>query len=297
MILVPEGLGKIVDAIKLPDSENGILRGNIIIFSMTKATTYAEDEFMGLTRNSGFSWEPGRYACMLIVAIFFNMARTGFNLKRNKGLWILLAGLLTTQSTTGFISLLIILIHLLFNKNIKYALAYLVLLIPLSIAIYNLPFVGEKINKLIDTDSTMEKVDQDLEIDEDRNYVPQRFDGLAFEFLNILNDPIFGYGNDVENSYVKNNISAALVLSNGVLKVLARFGLIVGAIFYLLLYKSSRLISKFYGIKGGIFFMLLYISISISYDFILVPFFLAATLICQFVTIGSSVNENYQMQF
>jgi hypothetical protein len=143
----------------------------------------------------------------------------------------------------------------------------------------------------------MEKVDQDLEIDEDRNYVPQRFDGLAFEFLNILNDPIFGYGNDVENSYVKNNISAALVLSNGVLKVLARFGLIVGAIFYLLLYKSSRLISKFYGIKGGIFFMLLYISISISYDFILVPFFLAATLICQFVTIGSSVNENYQMQF
>lgn len=292
MVLVPNILGQIIDSIKLPNSENGILRGNIIIFSMTKASTY-DEEIWGITRNSGFSWEPGRYASMVIIAIFFNLTRTQFCFKRNKEFWILLTGLLSTQSTTGFVSLAIIIGLFLYNKNVKNVILYLVILIPLSLAVYNLPFVGEKLKNLSD-DSSMEKVDQDLTNNEDRSYVPQRFDGLAFEFLNIVNDPILGYGNDSEYSFVKKEISENLVLSNGLLKVFARFGLILGVLFYLILYKSSKIIIKGYDLKGGVFFMLLYLSISISYDFILVPFFLAASLFGQFLEPKYFINQKYQ---
>jgi hypothetical protein len=292
MIFIPNTLGQIIDVIKLPNSESGILRGNILIFSMTKATTYAKEEVWGLTRNSGFSWEPGRYATMVIIAIFFNMVRTRFQFKKNKEIWILLVGLITTQSTTGFVSLAIIITFLLYNKNIKNAILYLVLLIPLSLAVYNLPFIGEKLDKLSDK-SSMEKVDQDLKYNDDGSYVPQRFDGLAFEFMNILNDPILGYGNDPQYSYVKKHISKDLFLSNGLIKVFASYGLFLGAIFFLFLYKSSKVIINSYGLKGGIFFMLLYMSISISYDFTTVPFFLATVMFSQFVEPNFQFNRNY----
>ncbi len=90
--------------------------------------------------------------------------------------------------------------------------------------------------------------------------------------------PILGYGLSDENSYVYKNIYQKIGLSNGVFKVIARFGLIMGGLFYFLLYKSSKYIISFYNLKGGIIFMLVFISISISYDFTLVPFFLSTVM-------------------
>jgi hypothetical protein len=71
------------------------------------------------------------------------------------------------------------------------------------LTIYNLPFVGEKINTLADIEDQRAKSLNDMEIrQDDGSYVPQRFDGLAFEFLNILDAPILGYGLSADNSYV-----------------------------------------------------------------------------------------------
>jgi hypothetical protein len=104
------------------------------------------------------------------------------------------------------------------------------------------------------------------------------FDGLAFEFLNILDAPILGYGLSADNSYVAEKIYEKIGLSNGVFKVIARFGLIIGGLFYFLLYKSSKYIISLYNLKGGIIYMLIFVFISISYDFTLVPFFLSSVM-------------------
>jgi len=284
MILVPNSFGSFIDLIKMPDQDM-LLRGNIIIFSMTDLEYYKSVESFGLTRNSGFSWEPGRFASMVVIALFFNMARTHFQFKKNLGFWILLIALLSTQSTTGYISFFILIIFYLINLKIEMKILSLILIIPFMIITYNLPFLGEKINTLSDSESSMSKVDTDLENSETEggNYVPQRFDGLQFELLNIINDPILGHGDDPNNSYVKNNISASLILSNGILKIFARFGLVLGILFYYLLFKSSKWFSNFYNIKGGIIYMLVFMSISISYDFNLIPLFFALTTFYLFV--------------
>ena len=146
------------------------------------------------------------------------------------------------------------------------------------LTLYNLPFVGEKINTLLNIEDQTAKSEYDLSVKEHDTYVPQRFEGLAYEYQNIINDPILGYGLEINNSYVKKHIFQELVLSNGILKVIARYGLIIGGLFYFLLYKSSKYITGFFNLKGGIIYLLLYIFISISYDFTTVPFFLSAVI-------------------
>jgi hypothetical protein len=276
MIITPGFMAQLIDVIKIPQSENEILQGNIIIFSMTRADL---GETWGLIRNSGFSWEPGRYATMVVIALFFNMARTRFQFRRNIGFWILVIALVTTQSTTGFVTFSILLLFFLINQKNVSKIFYLVLIIPLVLTIYNLPFVGEKISTLIDFEAQRSKALIDLEYGQsDESYVPQRFDGLAFEFLNIIDAPILGYGLSTENSYVSKNISQRLEFANGVFKVIARFGLIIGGLFYFFLYQSSKYIISYYNLKGGVIYMLLFVSVSISYDFILVPFFLSSVM-------------------
>jgi len=299
MIIIPNIFGILIDHIKIPNSENGILRGNIIIFSMTNLNIYNDVEAFGLTRNSGFSWEPGRYASMLLVALYFNMARTQFKFKLNKRFWILLIALLTTQSTTGFMTLLILIVFVLMNQN-KSKLFYLALIIPLAIMVFSLPFMGNKLKSLIDIEASSLDTERTIEYQEkiEEVYVPQRFDGLAFELNNIFNDPLLGYGNDLIDSYVYKHISHTLSLSNGILKVFAKFGLAFGFLFYFLLYKSSKWIAGFYCVKGEVIFMLIYLSISISYDFIQIPFFLAIVLFGLFAGKNIKIfhNENETLQ-
>jgi hypothetical protein len=280
MIIAPSFMAQLIDAIKLPQSENEILKGNILLFSMTDPVYYVnQGQILGLARNAGFSWEPGRYATMVVIALFFNMARTRFQFGKNISFWILLIALITTQSTTGFVTFSILLLFFLINQKNVSKIFYLVLIVPFVLTIYNLPFVGEKINTLADIEDQRAKSLNDMEIrQDDGTYVPQRFDGLAFEFLNILDAPILGYGLSTDNSYVSKNIYQKIGLSNGVFKVFARFGLIIGGLFYFLLYKSSKYIISLYNLKGGIIYMLIFVFISISYDFTLVPFFLSSVM-------------------
>jgi hypothetical protein len=288
MTIAPNAFGSLIDIIKLPKSENSILRGNILIFSMTDLKIYQAEQIFGLTRNSGFSWEPGRFATMLLFALYFNMARTKFKFLGNRNFWILMLALLTTQSTTGFTAFGVIILFLLVNTKLKSSFWYLILIIPAVISIYSLPFIGEKIAKLSDQNATQQKVATDLKYTT-TTYVPQRFDGLVFEYLNIINDPILGYGNEENNSFVKSKISDLLALANGLFKVISRFGIILAALFYFYLYKSSRQLSEFYRIKGAAFYMLLYMLLSVSYDLVTIPFFLAIVMYSAF----SIPNQHY----
>lgn len=61
-----------------------------------------EDNRGFLLRNCGYSWEPGRFACMLIIALWFNIQRTGLKFK-DRNFLILTLALISSQSTTGYL--------------------------------------------------------------------------------------------------------------------------------------------------------------------------------------------------
>jgi hypothetical protein len=246
-------------------------KGNIIIFTLTNSDIYSDYFFY---RNSGFSWEPGRFSSMVVIALFFNLARTKCKLKNNKNFWILLLTLFSTLSTTGIsnfiVLLLMIFVHSVSGKNFV---PYIVILPILIVAVITLPMMHDKISELYVADINKGKILEQVANNDDF-WVPQRFEGLSFEWLNIIHDPILGYGLHWHDSWIYNNIGNILP-SNGILSVFAKFGVFIGLLFYLLLYQASKWISQFYKIKGWFWYMLIFMLISISYEFTHIPFYLA----------------------
>lgn len=179
-------------------------------------------------RNSGPFWEPGLYVVFLNIALFLNM----FLEKRiiSKTNLIFIINIITAFSTSGFIALILVLFFYVFlSKNLP--LGYrigLVLILTISIpAIASLSFMGEKIESQID--------------DSDVSY--SRF-GAAVVHWNIMKDyPITGLPYD-EKTY--SNYADA-ISPNGITEIFIRYGIIVGLLFYLLLFVACRVIMKLLG--------------------------------------------------
>lgn len=250
---------------------DGTITSNIFIYSLTNDDKYSEFLF---SRNSGFAWEPGRYACILLVALFINLTRHNFRIYKNFNFYILLIALITTQSTTGFMGLLVFIYY--YYKNIKEISKKVMLLIPtitLVFLLLNLPFMIQKIGDLWFDGNYIEKFVENLEYDEDGIIVPQRLDGLLFESLNFFNDPLVGYGTDTHDSFVYKKISEGIFLSNGLIKIFSKFGLFLGLAFYFLIYKFSKWHSQQFNYKGKFLYFLVFCIMSSSYSFISDPIF------------------------
>lgn len=80
--------------------------GNIVLYLFNWMDPAKGQIYAGLLRNAGCSWEPGRFAIMVVLAIFCNLCRNGIKLKNNNNLLWLLITLLTTQSTTGYFTVI-----------------------------------------------------------------------------------------------------------------------------------------------------------------------------------------------
>jgi len=100
-------------------------------------------------RNSGFMWEPGGFAFILIILIIFRFYNNNFNF--DKHIIIYFICLATTLSTSGILAGFILLLTYLISKS-KYGLP--ILLIPICIylfvsQIWGLEFMGPKISNYI----------------------------------------------------------------------------------------------------------------------------------------------------
>ena len=258
------------------DIDSGLCESNIFLFGL-------ENEMTSITygpffRNVGFAWEPGRFACLLLPAILFNLARTKFQLIQNKELWILIIALITTFSTTGYAIMLFISIACIYNKKKKYFIPMLIGFSLTGLAIISLPFMRDKIVSQVEVSSESEDRLDGIawQLNQgDESYVPSRFQGMVYEFINFLNDPWLGYGKDISNSFFGRLLGGGLVLYNGVIKIFAVFGIFIGILYYIRIYKGSKYFSKIYGIRGNIWFLGLFILINFSYYFIYEPIFIA----------------------
>lgn len=238
----------------------------------------------GIARNAGVAWEPGRFAIMICLGICFNVLRKGrLTFKENKKLIILLITLLTTQSTTGYSTLMILwAVYSLYGKGIRAKLSLLCVVIISIAAIASLDFMGDKLNEQMNFAEEMDNIDKQIStaetrIDEGEYWMSlNRFPSAYFECYNIGNDPILGYTQIPLYSYFYNEVSTNVRLTGGLMKIFAEFGIPLGLYLYILLYKSSVAIASEFDEKKRsqlLIFICLILS-SISYVLFCVPVFM-----------------------
>ena len=227
-------------------------------------------------RSAGFCWEPGRYACMLVIALFFYFLEYGLNF-RNKKFWILTFGIVSTFSTTGYAMYFVLLVASVVRVRRLNPL-YLIPVVLLVIVVWNLPFMGEKVSGLVaDEDKAMSAIDMmvyQAQHGSDTYYTPQRFEGMILQWINLRNMPLLtGEGRNLTLHFINRTYGVTFSLSEGVLGVLVRYGLVLGFFIYFSLFKSSVMFSKMGKQSFGIMFMVIYMMANISYYFWESPLF------------------------
>ena len=236
----------------------------------------SSSDFLGV-RNVGFAQEPGHWASFLILGIFINLLINDFNY-RNKSFIILLLALITSQSTTGYSTFLFIVVLIIFMGSQHRLLLILgsLIVIPSIIA---LPFMREKMEKYAYSEDSIDMIQYNGDYIEKEGgeavFVPQRFDGFVLEALNFINDPIIGYGVKETNSYVAKTISPYVSCSNGNVKVFSRYGVILGFLFFIMLYRSGKELTVKHSKRISLSWIGIYVLLGMSYEFTTIPLLLS----------------------
>ena len=279
-VLLPSAFSTFMLATTVYDfPPGGTIMASNLLFSLSDYTLGVKEGHL-IPRNSGFSWEPGRYSSMIIFAMFFNIIRNKFKVK-SYSFAILLLALLTTQSTTGFSAFLLVLLMIVLNKGLQIRmLSTLFILIPISVGAFYLPFMGDKIKNFWYNEDNIEIQIEIAEYhtsenDYDYRIIPQRFDSLAYHLMNINDSPVLGYGVAPANSYVLREISPIISPTGGIIRLFSQFGCLIGLLGFYYLYKTSEYFSFNFEYKGKFWLFIIFSLLSISYSFWNVPIFMS----------------------
>lgn len=226
----------------------------------------------GIRRNLGFTWEPGRFACWLLLGLYVNLILHRFKIsyKNNCSFYILFLSLISTFSTTGYTLLFLMVLFYFINKKGVFSKLFIFLGVILALpSIIGLSFMADKFSTLSNVNNDISIIDYHI-IEGDMEVItPQRFTGILLSFQNFIHDFFCGY-NQLAYSYTnaclfKNSIIVAP--SEGIFEMLAKYGIFVGLFLYYWLVKSSILLGECYRYKGKWFFLIFFVLISFSYDF------------------------------
>lgn len=237
--------------------------------------------YNGILRNAGCTWEPGRFAIMVLLALYCNLARRGIKFKGNWSGIILLMALISTQSTTGYVGAIVLYSTIALKKfDLKYILGFLIIIVPIGYQLTKMEFMEEKIMEQADMDANLKKINESIDyvnkVKESNEYAGSlsRFASIYFELINIQHDPILGYGRNVGKSYFAQRISGNFLLVGGLLKIFGQYGIPLGIILYLILFHSSSVLGREFKIRKSTLFIL-FIIISVSYPLFTIPVFMA----------------------
>jgi len=232
------------------------------------------DFYSGIVRNSGCSWEPGRFSIMLVYAVCVNIFKNG-KVSLNRNLIILNIALLSTFSTTGIVILFFEYFLFTLSKiSLPRLLLVLAIFVPAGFFIYNLDFVSSKFSDQINIFKNLDTFTQHLSYrgEDDPIIALERIPSIGFEFKNWLEEPILGYGY-WPNSWFANNVTEFATTCGGLMQVFSVYGLILGAFFYYCLFRSSQNISKMFGNDRGYIIFVITLMSSVAYPVFGVMFF------------------------
>lgn len=253
--------------------------GNNVLYLFNWLDPSRTHDYNTSLRNSGCSWEPGRFAIMLIPAILINLSRKGVTFRKNKKAIILLTALASTMSTTGYsIAILLYAIYWFEKFTVKRSLYFIVLILPICVYLFSLDFMTEKIQDQLDYRGlTQERLDE-MEYHEEKHgdeYVGSldRFESASFEWMNFQKEPLLGYSRNSDYSWFRKEISENFVLTGGLVKILSQYGVFIGLLLYIILFFSSFKISRLYPHQRKFAFALALMLCSVSYPIFVVPIF------------------------
>jgi hypothetical protein len=144
-------------------------------------------------RNSGFAFEPGQFSIFISVGLLFNLILKSYNFDRKQLIYLL--ALLTTESTTGLLMLILIALIVVFSR--KYQSLNRVLIIPIVILsiifIARSPLVYDKISSNFSSGRTLKQYEQ---FSKDSKYQMSlgRFVSVYYSIERVFErSPFFGY--------------------------------------------------------------------------------------------------------
>ncbi len=224
-------------------------------------------EVGGLNRNSGMFWEPGAFAGYLIFAMMLTL--TVKSRLSTLYFWVLGITLLSTQSTTGYIGLVIVLVGYLIasgdrlSSSLKntYRFTLLTVLAIGAISTYShLPFLKDKIiGQMIYTEN------------EDTYWQLTRFGNAIFDIEYIIERPILGWSlsdqtRDVDDEFI------LTAQGNGLTGAMVRLGMTGVIIYFVLVYTGFK--KRFKKRTSAIIATVCIATLLVGEQFLLYPLFL-----------------------
>lgn len=249
-------------------------------------------------RNAGFSWEPGRYAIMLTLAICFNLYRRGVTFRKNRELIVLLLALASTQSTTGYATVIALFPFFMITRFNAKTIIGLIIACFISFYLMKLDFMLDKIQIQLNVKQREKELSETIQYTaatrENGEYVAslERFQAIYYEWKNIKEDPILGYGLNACHSYFSEKISSNFVLTGGILRIFGQYGIPLGLFLYILAFMSSVCISKKMPHHSNLAFFVWLLFSSVSYVIFTIPVFTAFWLYGLFYT--PRINDIYE---
>ncbi len=218
-----------------------------------------------LLRNSGPFWEPGAFSGFLMVALLFNIIKTGtiFNRKGN----VILIGIISTFSTSGIIVLAFVLSAYLFlNKDSLSRWIFLPVMIIASVVIFfSVEFLGAKVmSKMSFTNTTYNT----------------RFKSAWLDMQDFSENPVLGLGRSDETRFKGETRGRVIHRNNGVTYHLATYGGLIFILYFMLVYKSFYRMSEEWETdkRMALFALFTVFLIGFSQVYFHKPFFIALTL-------------------
>jgi hypothetical protein len=178
------------------------------------------------SRNCGMFWEPGAFAGYLVLALFFLIRDGQYKAVISRQGLLIIATLLTTQSTTGYLAFLVLLVlyvsssSLIKHKNAKlvaFPLLFFGLVSVILVLYSQVSFLGEKINVQIASSFAQDDASR-----------INRIGNLVYDLKWIVDKPVLGWSATPETRLSNDAEVAELVAvqGNGLTGFAVKFGLV-----------------------------------------------------------------------
>lgn len=258
-IVAPSTLNSIASVIHFSSPHGGEKSNvayNLIFYTLGSHEKLSD--FVFIKRNAGFAWEPGAFASYICMAILCNSLRKDFKIKKNIPLIVFIIALFSTQSTTGTLILLAMVASwLIIKRKFWYAL----ILVPIGIYVFQLPFVQEK---LLNEYNNLEVFNLSNTTDNE-TYTLGRMASFLLNWQEFLRHPLIGLGGWTGGTWLQKFGYDNVATISGIGEMLAMYGAIMTSLFLYLIYKSARLIAKTTSRNGYLIFIAI-IGMAISYS-------------------------------
>lgn len=199
----------------------------------------------GLERNSGFMWEPGAFSAVLSLGMALHLIQSRFKIT-TKFVFLIIV-MATTESTTGYLLLAVVMLFWLVNQKLALSIGILPVFVLGGMMLFSSPEVSDKIAERFEN--------RNKTIDNQDNYTGKsdgisvgRFGSFILDWDDVKKYPLIGYG--LQQAERTTGKYVALVRANGLSDYMAQYGAL--GIFFLLtsLTVSFTRFGRAYGGRG-----------------------------------------------